>query len=86
MADASLTQTAVYRKLKSLTKIIHEHRKPAPTAPAPAAVKTPVAPAAPVKARGGKRKAIPRTVRHFCVYPFSASRLIITSFLENYLF
>jgi hypothetical protein len=69
MADSSLTQTAIYRKLKHLTQLIHTSQgKPAD--PNPAAVTPVMTPVVSVshtaKVRGGKRKPAPRAVcRHF---------------------
>jgi hypothetical protein len=65
MADGSLTQTAIYRKLKHLTRLIHESQgKPAD--PNPAAVTPVLTPVVSVshtaKVRGGKRKPAPRAV------------------------
>lgn len=76
MADASLTNTSSYRKLKNITKLIHEIRDTARGPDdtrsgrrvggdgeelAPAAVIIPTAPAAMTRGRGGKRKNPPRS-------------------------
>lgn len=89
MADSSLTNTAVYRKLKNLTKLIHEIRNVSRGSDdtgsarrvvidgeelAPAAVIIPTAPAAMVRGRGGKRKNPPRaSVSSFISLTLSSS-------------
>lgn len=80
MADASLTNTSAYRKLKNITKLIHEIRDAARGPDdsksgrrgavdgeelAPAAVIIPTAPAAMTRGRGGKRKNPPRSSVRF---------------------
>lgn len=87
MADASLTNTSAYRKLKNITKLIHEIRDAARGPDdsksgrrgavdgeelAPAAVIIPTAPAAMTRGRGGKRKNPPRSSVRFRIICYSS--------------
>lgn len=87
MADASLTNTSAYRKLKNITKLIHEIRDAARGPDdsksgrrgavdgeelAPAAVIIPTAPAAMTRGRGGKRKNPPRSSVRFHIICYSS--------------
>lgn len=83
MADSSLTNTQAYRKLKNLTKLIHEIRDTARGVDdsrasrrggadgeelAPSATIIPTAPAAMTRGRGGKRKNPPRSTVSFTTH------------------